>query len=187
MELVSKKYRDDLDKNKKFISDRCEELVLSASIFEDFLREEFKGLNPSVDYSSERLQDAIISYFYDISRYKDFHGMLKEGKQSYINFQKIYSFTAKWLIKEKPFYLNLPDDTKSSDAEYLLYASMINEYVVLSWVKISYFAQKNMLIEIKDDEWRKLAYTFKFRGIQTSLLELFFSAKGVDSTGSQPN
>lgn len=182
MELISKKYRDAYEENIELCANRCEELIGSALLFEEFLRVIFPNIGIEINYSSERLQDAIVSYFYDIYRYKDFHGMLdKPEEKSRINFQKIYSFTAKWVIKEKPFYTSLSEDKECSEQSYLEYASTVNECIVLTWIKMSYFAHFQTEVKFTDTEWHKLVYTMKFRDIQTSNLELFFQQKGIVS------
>jgi hypothetical protein len=173
MAYISQRYQDAYNQNILLCSKRHDELITVAEVVEDLIKLEFPDSGVDVACSTERLQDAVASYFYDIHRYKDFHGMLDATLESRINFQKIYAFTIKWLLKEKPFYLVLPDNSEGvTDELYLEFASTINENIALTWVKLSYHFQTGESIEFSDEEWDKIIYTLKFRDMQTSLLEL---------------
>jgi hypothetical protein len=179
MAHISKRFRDAYENNIDLCSERYDEWIAVGELMGDYIQSLFPNLKVNLSCSTERLQDAAISYFYDIYRYKDFHGMLDDDSQSLINFQKVYAFGIKWLLKEKPFYLELLDDSNTDDELYLEYASTINEDFALNWVVLSYQAQTKVKIEFPEDEWNKLIYTFKFRDTQTSLLELIFQSKGI--------
>lgn len=171
---VSQKYLEKLDALSEKRYDRIVELLETAKLFE----ENFKSYGRIV-CAVERLDTAIASYFYDILRYKDFHNIPDYGK---VNFPKVYAFTTKWILKEKPFYIEYADDLYPRVDEHTLEGLMklgneVNEHILISWIMNSHFRQSGEEIEFGEAETEGLIYNLKFRNVDTGLLELLFDGK----------
>ena len=171
----------DLSKNK--LHKRCIEIERCAETVEKHLISIF-GKNLILVLSAERLQCAITSYFYDVLRYKQFHGMLDKDKVSLVNFPKVYSYLSKWIIKEKPFYLDTSGfDFKSNeltDSEKKRLNRMsnyINELILVSWYQESYEAHFKEPLIISSEEGKSFLYNFKYRPFSENILEMFFKQK----------
>lgn len=178
---VSNRYLDMSEAYSDRIEDRRNEFVSIASIIEEDLNGKGK-----VICSLERLDTAVVSYFYDVLRYKDFHDIPFDGK---INFPKVFSFSAKWLLKEKPFYIQYSDEVNTGNyginkiSLLLKLANEINEIILIQWMLESHNYHSNKANKRKDDlvfsesEMNGLIYNFKFRDFDTGLFELFLEGK----------
>ena len=72
------------------------------------------------------LANAIMDYFHDIKRLKDFHGIEK------INSQKIIAYTAYWLLQRKPIQIvNLQSEEQQQNSTEL---ATLNESFVLQYI-----------------------------------------------------
>ena len=178
MNSVGDFYKTAYKETRPYYLSRIKEIQVSAECVEELLIKTFPACTGlTLCCSMERLDTAITSYFYDIHRYKHFHGMLDIGKESKINFAKIYAFTAKWLLKERPFYLRLDKSCKELPAPYLKYANYINELIFLYWLKASFKKLFNKDIVLSKKEEQKMRYSLKYREVSTSFLELFLLTK----------
>lgn len=169
-------------KNKNKYDLRKKEIELTAEALEKQLK---KTISQEINlvYSVERLDTAVISFAYDIIRYKSFHGMLDENKNSLVNFPKIYAFMTKWIIREKPFTLGINNiDSIENNTDlieiYTKNSNIINELISLTWIEYSFRAnykgkklqvisQKNNNSYIDDS----LIYILKYRDFSTGLFE----------------
>jgi len=95
----------------------------------EFLKE-FK-LSSVATVNKLLLANAILDYFHDIKRLKDFHGIEK------INSQKIIAYTAYWLLYRKPIQINNPpaEDPPVNIKEL----ATLNERFVLQFI-LNYFS-----------------------------------------------
>ena len=105
--------------------------------------------------------------------------MLDPNKESRLNFQKVYSFTIKWILKEKPLYLTIGNDSSENNQrkKIISVAEQINEYWMLSWMMQSYQAHTGKKLDISPSEAESLRYNFKYRDFSPSMLELFLDQK----------
>jgi hypothetical protein len=96
-------YQRQYDENKDKLGQRRLELIKASERLESWLKTK---IDSKIDLlmSLERLDSLVNSYFYDIIRYKSFHGMLDPDKEAKVNFQKIFAYATKWILKEKPLY-----------------------------------------------------------------------------------
>lgn len=162
--------------NKECLKSRDTEFRSAALSVENFLISKFPDLKFQLVCSVERLNTAVVSYFYDIHRYKHFHGMLDDEKNARINFPKIYAFTAKWLMKERPFYLRNESGAMPTE-DFMTFANYINEYIFIAWMKASFKSQIGVDINIPAKEAIKICYSLKFRDVSTTFFELYLSTK----------
>lgn len=90
MDQVSTFYLDAYKAKRPYLIERIKEILVIAEALEGSLRRKFPEFGASVTIccATERLDTAITSYFYDLHRYKHFHGMLDTGNESRTNLQK---------------------------------------------------------------------------------------------------
>lgn len=119
---------------------------------------------------SNRLVKAVDSYFLDVIKYKEYHfdsndtndiygedWIIAIHKRKKINDSKVAAFTAKWLLKTMPIYINpLPTQLILDD-----YACHINESFALQCA-LYCLVGKNFA-SIDSDDYDKLFYDFKYR------------------------
>ncbi|MCK5131054.1 MAG: hypothetical protein KAR40_02755 [Candidatus Sabulitectum sp.] len=126
--------------------------------------------------SLERMDTLITSYYYDIIRYKHFHGMLDTGKESPANLQKIFSYTTKWILREMPLYAVISEKYRSDVAsrdekEYTSFngfANHVNQLWALTWMESSYYqhtkqSAKLNLAEYNGTKNGDFLYLLKYR------------------------
>jgi hypothetical protein len=130
MNKVGSFYKGHYNTNKAQLDLRAQELINAAERLESWTKRKISS-QIYLSISLERMDSLVTSYFYDIIRYKSFHGMLDAEKESRINLQKIYSFTTKWIIREKPLYMQC-DDLESLDEKsaqnIFIYAILLMSY-----------------------------------------------------------
>lgn len=132
------------------------------------------GIMDIVEINKDLLGQAVLNYFEDIDRLKEFEGIKRTNED------KIYSYETFWLLRDKPIQL------KGNDIPYkYLY---INEKI-FTWILISKMLKKagigpdsknpQLMIFLK-----LLYYNFKFRNFTQQSLELmitaFFCGRGFD-------
>jgi len=106
---------------KDKVKDRWDMLF---SEMNEFLK--FNNLSSVATVSKLLLADAILDYFHDIKRLKDFHGI------KIINSQKIIAYTAYWLLHRKPIQIINP---QSSDQQSnITELATLNERFVLQLI-----------------------------------------------------
>lgn len=180
---VSSFYLNSLAERRDDLVSRAKELMAYAEFVEKRLNARHPELSPTVFCSMERLDTALASYFYDIHRYKHFHDMLggEAGDPiSRVNYAKVYAFTAKWFLKEKPFYVAISKELVGRvplPENYIKHANFLNETVFLLWMKASFRALMNKELTLNEKEHYKLLYTLKYREISTAIFELFLLGK----------
>jgi len=153
------------------------EIQAAARVLEASLKERFPSYGVLLSLALDRLDAAMASYFYDIHRYKHFHGMLSQSPPGLVNYAKVYAFTVKWLNREKPFALKKTVAGNDVEPEFLWYSGFINEIIALSWVHLSYKANFGVKLNTSQAEDIKIFYTLRFRDFSTSLFELFLMTK----------
>lgn len=126
--------------------------------------------------NKELLWKAVLDYFADIARMKEFHG------HKHVQIDKIISYETYWLLRNHPIQIDKPNEI---DNKYI----HINEYIFsfffikmlakrlddkfASSIQIDDFIEKFENHELFDTFRKKLYYTFKFRPYtQESLLLL---------------
>lgn len=126
---------------------------------------------------------AIIDYFTDNARLKEFH------KITHTNSAKIYSYTAYWLLREKPIQIikneefNRDENFAANKANSILY---LNEKFVASYilsnilsdlnVNLNYIDSSENLKDSIGDFANLLVYNFKYRSFNPQSLELMITA-----------
>ena len=122
--------------------------------------------NVLVSYSL--LSQAIIDYFADIDRLKNFHHIQK------INFLKVHAYTAYWILRRKPIQI-----TKESDDTELAF---VNENFVASYL-VQFLRGDNKGVVIKkadrleyDEFIENLKYVLRYRMVTPQTLETFLQS-----------
>ncbi len=134
----------------------------------EFIRR-FK-LENKVKISTCLLNQAIIDYFTDIYRLKDFHKIDK------INYIKIHAYSAYWLLKRKPIQI-LEDDTYDDNVDL----TFINEDFIASY--LIHFLNENKQVVIKEKDrddymefYENLKYSLRYRLVTSQSLETMLEA-----------
>lgn len=129
--------------------------------YKDFINTE--ELSDKVQINSFMLAHAIMDYFTDISRLKDFH------KIEYTNSYKTIAYEICWLLRRKPLQVVVDEE------ESLVY---INEKFILSYT-ISFLAKNNIYESITDLRRESFNgfiesfyYHLKYRNCNAQSLEL---------------
>lgn len=190
MNKLGEVYRSGFNQNLGRFKKRRKEMISIAGqteiCLQNLLKEKFsefrdKTYGIDIIISIERLDLALSSYVYDVLKYKSFHGMLDDKKLARINFQKIYSFTIKWLIKEKPFYIEISGNITESKNKQMLakvieLSNNINEIIVLNWIKLS-LSSTGRKVDFDRNEVDSIVYNLKYRDFSTGMFELFLDKK----------
>ena len=188
MDKIGEIYEEQIRLSKDKIIARQKELIACAKCLEKWAQKEYRDDSIELTLSLERLDLLVHSYFYDIIRYRSFHGMLDHDKESNVNLQKVYAFTAKWVLKEKPLiccrddlrYAMKEDD---ADAErYIKFAGNINEIWLLAWIESSYVKHhakhQRAHLQLTDGLQKdNLIYKLKYREFSVSIFEELLNAK----------
>ena len=107
LDKLGKFYLDACEAHEEQLAERFSELFESCVTFEKICQKQFGKQYVSLFCSVERLDSAVKSYFFDIYRYKHFHGMLDKNKETNINFPKIFAFTNQVVFeRETPLFKN---------------------------------------------------------------------------------
>lgn len=124
-------------------------------------RSEYKE---SVFVSYSLLNQAIIDYFADIDRLKNFH------KIERVNFIKVHAYSAYWLLRRKPIQIRV-DDNEDTELAF------INENFVASYLmQFLRGEQKGVVIKKEDrleyDEFvSNLKYVLRYRMVTPQSIE----------------
>lgn len=176
-------YKSQYEANTEKMAARGEELGNAAERLSSWAQ---RKVHPSVDVcvSFERFDSLVTSYFYDITRYKHYHGMLDEGRKSRVNFQKIYAYTTKWILKEKPLYASIEDlgsllkASPTAAEEYIYFANVVNELWAIYWIESSYQVHtKERLGLYSDDMPDGFLYVLKHRDFSVDWFEELLNSK----------
>lgn len=127
---------------------------------------------------------AIIDYFTDVKRLKEFHNIENT------NSAKIYAYMAYWLLREKPIqikdnisYFNLNENLTASEANRYLY---LNEKFVATYiisnilsdlnVNLNYVKNADKLQDSIGEFMSLLIYNFKYRNFNAQNIELMITS-----------
>lgn len=123
-----------------------------------------------VRISTSLLNQAIIDYFADIHRLKDFHKIEK------VNYIKIHAYSAYWLLKRKPIQI-VEEETDGEDLEL----AFANENFVASY--LVHFLNENKQVTIKENVrddylefYENLKYSLRYRLITAQTIETMLEA-----------
>lgn len=144
-----------------------EEKILSRfNTLEEYLkiyieRSSFKS-NVTISYGL--LNQAVIDYFADIDRLKNFHHIEK------INYIKVHAYSAYWLLRRKPIQI-IKDDDENTELAF------INENFVASYL-LQFLRGDNRGVVIKrenrmeyDEFVSNLKYVLRYRMVTPQVLE----------------
>jgi hypothetical protein len=103
---------------------------------------------------------AVESYFRDLERMKEFHGI------EYADAHKRAGFTFRWLCKLKPLQIFLPEEIKALDKKLLLANEIWAFFCAISHLKLEHLSPEaaNHIIysglyrDMKGEEWALLMY-----------------------------
>jgi len=133
-----------------------------------------KKIAQSIEIDMDLLKKAVIDYFVDTVRIKEFH------KIPNTRTEKIYGYTAYWLLKRKPIQVT----------NKFIGSLFINESFVASYILNGIFAEKNLACgkcvnkAALDEFVVLLIYNLKYRQVSQQSLELMIKAfySGCDFT-----
>lgn len=118
----------------------------------------------NVIISTDVLNQAVVDYFADILRLKQFHGIER------INFLKIHAYSAYWLLRRKPLQI-IKDDENDANLAF------VNEEFVASYL-IRFLIGKNDTASIPEesrgdyiDFVQNLKYSLRYRAVNAQSLE----------------
>ena len=135
-----------------------------------------KKIAQSIKIDMDLLKKAVIDYFVDIVRIKEFHNIQQTRTE------KIYGYMSYWLLKRKPIQV-----TKEFEGCFF-----INETFVLAYLFNGMFAEKGITCKESTnknalDEYKILChYNLKYRQVTQQSLELMIKAfySGCDFSGN---
>jgi hypothetical protein len=125
-----------------------------------------KGIAQNIIVDGKLLKIAIYDYFVDIARIKEFHSIEK------VNFEKIYSYMAYWLLRRKP--IQVIKDFQGSE--------FINELFITAYLVSLILSEKSIVSDTiaKNPTFAKfqslLFYNLKYRQLSQQSLELMIEA-----------
>lgn len=123
----------------------------------------YLGLEDALKIDEDRLGKAIIDYFDDIDRLKEYEGI------EHASVSKIYAYETYWLVKRKPIMPVSPD----LEDERIVF---INE-IACSMILLSNICNELGIIPVENDPhvekfYDLLCYSLKYRDIPAKALEL---------------
>jgi hypothetical protein len=125
-----------------------------------------KRIAQSIKIDMDLLKKAVIDYFIDTVRIKEFHNIPKTRTE------KIYGYTAYWLLKRKPIQV-----TNEFTGSFFINESFVSAYLINGM-----FAEKNLTCgecvnKVALDEFVVLlVYNLKYRQVSQQSLELMIKA-----------
>jgi hypothetical protein len=134
-----------------------------------------KKIAGSIYLNTNLLKRAVVDYFTDIARVKEFHNISK------VNTEKIYGYMSYWILRRKPIQVTHP--FPGSD--------FINELFVASYLIVNILSEKSIGKNVYGankhfyDFQVLLYYNLKYRPVFQQSLELMVEAffSGYDLTG----
>lgn len=124
---------------------------------------ERSGFKNNVMISYSLLNQAVIDYFADVDRLKNFHNIEK------INFIKVHAYSAYWLLRRKP--IQIISDNEDTELAF------INENFVASYL-LQFLRGDNRGVVIKkndrleyDEFVENLKYVLRYRMVTAQMLE----------------
>lgn len=125
------------------------------------------GLQDKVWIDEDRLGKAVIDYFEDIDRLKEFEGIER------ISVSKIYAYQTYWIVKRKPLCLK---EGISGDERL----AFINEIVCAGMLIMLMYCEMNIKPPIDDERigrfYDLLLYNLKYRDFTQKTMELMIEA-----------
>ena len=128
-----------------------------------------KGIARSVTVDHKILKRAVCDYFIDVATIKEFHGIEK------VNFEKIYGYTAFWLLRRKPIQVD-------TSATLFNGSEFVNELWVAAFIISNCLSGKKLDGKkcAENATFNKfqslLFYNLKYRPITQQSLELMVEA-----------
>lgn len=167
-----------IENSYEYILETFSEEVVKAR-FKNILKEmnifiDKSDCKNNAEINTVLLSYAVIDYFADIKRLKQFHNITNT------NTAKIYAYTAFWLLREKPIQIvtnynndDLTTEDKDEVNKYLyLNEKFVTTYIIsniLSDLDISVFSLEPDFVS---EFYTLLLYNFKFRNYTAQSLEL---------------
>lgn len=191
MDKISAFYLDEYERRKDRLKNRRVELEETAQKMEEWAKTNISG-DIELFLSLERFDSLFKNYCHDITRYKHFHGMLDEGKEANVNFQKIYAYTAKWILREKPLYATIGDlqelkkESSQKVRDFIDFSNIVNELWLVQWIEVSYFSQRRVELNLtrqldmsltEKSSSSSLIYLLTFREFSVDWFEEWLNAK----------
>ena len=129
------------------------------------------GLAEIVRIDEDRLGRAIIDYFEDIDRLKDFEEIER------VNVSKIYAYETYWLVRRKPIIVEDNVEENDSQNDRLVY---INEIVCAMMLVMNMCTEVGKIPDPGNDQTKRfyelLYYNLRFRDFTAKSLELAIEA-----------
>jgi len=125
-----------------------------------------KGIARNIIVDHSLLRTSIFDYFVDVARIKEFHNIEK------VNFEKIYGYTAYWILRRKPIRVTTPFQG----------GEFVNEQFIASYLISNMLSEKHLDGETcgrnrKFNDFQSLLYyNLKYRPISQQSLELMIEA-----------
>ncbi|MCD8327284.1 MAG: hypothetical protein LUC90_11600 [Lachnospiraceae bacterium] len=167
METNSTSY-DYSDILRAFGKDKIEQRyeILHEYLVTFIKRHKYEG---KVDIADSVLNQAVVDYFADIHRLKNFHHI------EAINFVKIHAYTAYWILRRKPLQI-IEDDPSDLDRAF------VNERFVASYL-LQYLRGNYTDVIILESERpayyefvKNLEYYLRYRTVTPQMLETMLEA-----------
>ncbi len=130
---------------------------------------ERSNYNNQVSIADSVLNQAVIDYFADILRLKDFHHI------EAVNHLKIHAYTAYWILRRKPLQI-IQDDVKDVELAF------VNEKFVCSYLLMFLRGKDTSTIIIESERVayfefvKNLEYTLRYRIVTAQMLETILEA-----------
>ena len=100
-ESLAERRKQLVDDDACLIEDKADwQVNTTIGLYKLFIAEKTKNIQDAVYLNSILLKDALVSYFKDIHRYKNYSGSLWANKQ------KQAAYTIKWLVRFRPIQIN---------------------------------------------------------------------------------
>lgn len=137
---------------------------------------EDERLTECISVNRFALEEAVLNYYVDTKRLKDFHKIYKT------NISKVYGYMSYWILKCKPLQINVADDNYDSIHDLRDKLNYLNEKFVAGYIINGILAELD--VNIDDAEKLKsfatfenlLLYTLKYRDVTAKCLELMISS-----------
>lgn len=149
-------------------------------------RAEKEGIKVSFQVSRKDLFRSIISAYYDIARYKQFHFGGDPTKRS--DGVKRAAYCAKWILKFRPIQARFADAHDDPEAT-AVWPQLLNEQLAVNWSAMCVaLDHKTMKFKVRHQLYNELMYAMHFREIGVDgMLQIFQMLSDTFRDGSVNN
>ena len=182
---LAEKRKQLLDEDARLIEDKADwQIGTIYELYNQFITEQTESIRDIVYLNSILLKDALVSYFKDIHRYKNYSGSIWANKQ------KQAAYMIKWLVRFRPIQINKETKREEEEIKEILEINLefalfcgfnflgtdIFDLVMQNRDNINLSNKDKKEEEKEDSFYDRLLYDLRYRELSGKKLILVFDA-----------